>query len=226
MGTGCISPGAQLPATFFAAREAGFGPSRSRSKRRHVRSWRKLTPHPQPIRWSPTETCVGYAVQSRSGCLVGLALCGFAVQPFTAALAFFMAGDHHVVLLFAVFSLLVENLFPHRPLRRCRRQLQRWRISRRRMTKWPASSSYTTLIKFGLHLDQGLGSSGRSTEASARSASAVAAMLVMRRADRPADGGAGNARAGHQAGGLLQSGGVSGGSAGLPARWPWAVHCP
>ena len=54
--------------------------------------------------------------------------CGFAVQPFTAALAFLMAGDHHVVL-FAVFSLLVENLFPHRPLQRCRRQLQRWRIS-------------------------------------------------------------------------------------------------
>jgi hypothetical protein len=54
--------------------------------------------------------------------------CGFAVQPFTAALAFLMAGDHHVVL-FAVFSVLVENLFPHRPLQRCRRQLQRWRIS-------------------------------------------------------------------------------------------------
>jgi hypothetical protein len=65
----------------------------------------------------PTETCLGYAVQSRSGCLVGLArqvlskqrgpepnsvqaaldlapprcgfmrtFCGFAVQPFTAAL--------------------------------------------------------------------------------------------------------------------------------------------
>jgi hypothetical protein len=49
--------------------------------------------------------------------------CDFAVQPFIL-----MAGDHHVVL-FAVFSLLVENLFPHRPLQRCRRQLQQWRIS-------------------------------------------------------------------------------------------------
>jgi hypothetical protein len=26
MGTGCISPGGQLPATFFAAREAALGP--------------------------------------------------------------------------------------------------------------------------------------------------------------------------------------------------------
>jgi hypothetical protein len=50
------------------------------------------------------------------------------VQPFTALLTFLMAGDHHVVL-FAVLTLLIKNLFPHRPLQRCRRQLQRWRIS-------------------------------------------------------------------------------------------------
>jgi hypothetical protein len=50
MGTGCISPGGQLPATFFALHESESGPSRRFHNLAHVRSWRKLTPHPQPGR--------------------------------------------------------------------------------------------------------------------------------------------------------------------------------
>jgi hypothetical protein len=43
MGTGCISPGGQLPATFFAALEAGSGPSRRPHNLTQVRCWSNRT---------------------------------------------------------------------------------------------------------------------------------------------------------------------------------------
>jgi hypothetical protein len=43
MGTGCISPGGQLPATFFAARETACGPSRRFHNSAQVRCWSNRT---------------------------------------------------------------------------------------------------------------------------------------------------------------------------------------
>jgi hypothetical protein len=52
MGTGCISSGGNFPRPFLQRGRRLVAHSGADLVRRHVRSWRKLTRHPQPIRWS------------------------------------------------------------------------------------------------------------------------------------------------------------------------------
>jgi hypothetical protein len=116
-----------FPRPFFAAREAASGPLPARACGTACLQLAKAdiasAAHPLVsllrLRWlagtsGAFHSVARNSIQRRSrpcaaACSFMRTFCGFAVQPFMAALAFMIAGDHHVAL-FAVFSLLVESV--------------------------------------------------------------------------------------------------------------------
>ena len=70
MGTGCISPGGQLPANFFAVHEAALGPTRKRSAALQQTDVRlRARAHNRPVTALPAGRVKPHAVGSsaRSG---------------------------------------------------------------------------------------------------------------------------------------------------------------